>query len=213
MFDLDATQLLAVQLGRPLAPWWETYYVIPGADGPDRFLVAEVKAFIEQLRLHSNRVFGAGLRSDQIAILLSAAGMLADDMADLNCALRQIADWHDRYSPRLVRLGIAQEIRANCSVPRIRSNPQPIGSTSGRSRKGMLTRIRERFAPTHYQRPRPGERRFRIGSSRLLIGIGEDAEMHLGVVIDGAVWMISVIDDRGDRDPRPVPEPTPELVA
>jgi hypothetical protein len=212
MFDLDPTQRLAVQLGRPLAGWWDTYFEEPHrTGGPDRLMRAEVTGFIDLVRERSRSRCGIGIRSDHIAMLLANAGMLARTVAELDHALDRIAAWYDVYSDRAMRASIATRLRERGIAP----VPRPARGPFDEDDRGLWTRLRERIARRRADQTEtlPGRRRILVGTTQLDLSIGLNGEMRTGVVIRGTVWIIMNIDDRDDRGPRPVPAPTPELIA
>lgn len=225
MFDIDPDRQLEVNLGRTLEAWWDVYFVDPEPHGgPDALLRAEVRDFVDRVRARSNARFGPSLRADHIAILVGNIGMLARDMDDLDGTMLQVADWYDMYSSRMLRQAIANELRTHGFTRRSRSIPKPSWSRipdgldhGGRRgpKVGLRTRIKNWFGVTGGRptRPLPGERRITVGTTTMVLGVGPDGAMQTGVVVEGAVWILMNIDDRGGFGSRPVPEPTPQLVA
>jgi len=212
MFDLDSTERLAIQLGRPLRGWWDSYFEEPhGTGGPDALMRAEFMGFVELVRERRRRSVGGGVRTDNVCLLLANAGMLARTLGELDHVLDRIGEWYDEHSARERRRAIAAGLR-EMGITQVARPPR---GPFERTRPGILTRLRNRMRERREppRMPLPGSRRISVGCSQIDLSIGLDGTMRSGVVIAGVVWIIMSIDDRDDRDPRTAPAPTPELIA
>lgn len=205
IFTPEPDDALAVQLGRPIDAWFETYCRRNGAATPDRYLFAEVRGFMSCVRTHSAEVVGPGPTADAAAALVGCAGMIARSVPELTLALRQAADWFGFYSPRAVRdVMLAERATFRRTMEAKRS------TLIGR----IVSRIdwkAFRLHPLSF----PGTRMFPFGGTTAVLRISDDGSMQFGVIYRSLMCVVSEIgDDRGDwgwRDGQPTPVPEPEL--